>query len=45
MEQILQKLENMLKNYLDQIEEKPFKTVLITMFIYYLFTAMNKKSK
>lgn len=43
MEQILAKLEKMITNYLDEIETKPVKTIVLTIIIYYLFRAINRK--
>jgi predicted KAP-like P-loop ATPase len=43
MDKLLEKLEAMLQKYLDEIETKPFKTILLTIVIYYLFRAMNRK--
>ena len=43
MDKLLEKLESMLQKYLDEIETKPFKTILLTIVIYYLFRAMNRK--
>ena len=43
MEKIITKLENMIAKYLDEIETKPVKTLILTFILYYFFKTANDK--
>lgn len=44
MENIIKKLEGVIGKYLDEIETKPIKTLVITFIIYYLCKLISKRT-
>jgi len=45
MDKILEKLEKMIESYLDNLENKPIRTLLVSIFIYYIFKSINGRKK
>ena len=45
MDKILEKLEKMIESYLDNLENKPMRTLLVSIFIYYIFKSVSRRDR
>lgn len=43
MEKILEKLEKMIESYLDNLESKPIRTLLLSLFVYLIFKSIQRR--
>lgn len=43
MEKIIEKLEKMIEGYLDNLESRPVRTLILSIFVYYVFKGIKRR--